>query len=56
MIRLNGCFAKDGQELDGREFEVATLREFVELLKNNKNKQMHLNYFDNEDDLDIWLN
>jgi len=56
MIRLNGCFSSKGEEIDGKEFEVATLREFIELLKNNKSKQMHLNYFDDEDDLDIWIN
>lgn len=55
MIRLNGCFSSKGGEIDGQEFEVATLREFTELLKNSKNKQMHLNYFDDEDDLDIWI-
>ena len=53
--RLNGCFSENGEEIDEQEFEVETLKEFVELLKNGRNKEMHLNYFDSEEDLDLWI-
>ena len=50
---LNGCGCKMGEEVDGWEFEVETLKEFVEILKTYGS--IHLNYFDDEEDLDIWL-
>jgi hypothetical protein len=57
MARLNGCFAKDGEEIDGKEFECATMEEladiFTEARKNGL--QAHLNYFDDCDDLDLWI-
>jgi hypothetical protein len=57
MKNLNGCLARDGEEIDGEEFEVADLREFIKVLHQAwvEKKQVHLNYFDDEDDLDIWL-
>lgn len=54
MKKLFGCISKDGEEIDGQEFEVETLPELIELLKNNK--QVHLNYFEDESaDLDLWV-
>jgi len=54
--KLCGCFAKDGEEIDGEEFGVDTLEEFIELLDKNKdNKQIHLNFYKNNN-IDIWLN
>ena len=31
--RLFGCIAKDGEEIDGQEFKISTLKELVELLE-----------------------
>jgi len=53
MKKLNGCVSKNEEEIDGKEFEVETLKEFIEILKNNK--EVHLNYFDDEADLDLWV-
>ena len=53
MKKLNGCVSNNEEEIDGKEFEVETLQEFIEILKNNK--EVHLNYFDDEDDLDLWV-
>jgi hypothetical protein len=50
---LNGCGCKDGEEVDGWEFEVDNLKDFIQVLKTYKS--IHLNYFDDEDDLDIWI-
>lgn len=50
---LNGCGAKNGEEVDGWEFEVDNLKDFIDILKTYKS--IHLNYFDDEDDLDLWL-
>ena len=50
---LNGCGCKNGSEVDGWEFEVDNLKDFIEILKTYKS--IHLNYFDDEDDLDMWL-
>jgi hypothetical protein len=50
---LNGCGAKNGEEVDGWEFEVGSLEEFIKVLKTYKS--IHLNYFDGEDDLDLWV-
>jgi hypothetical protein len=50
---LHGCAASDGEERDGYEFEVTTLRQLVGLLI--QYKEIHLNHFDNEADLDIWV-
>jgi len=56
---LNGCVSRNLNEVDGREFRFSTLKEFVHflsVLKSDYNyKQIHLNYFDNEKDLDLWL-
>ena len=50
---LNGCVAKDGQEIDGKEFSITTLYELADILK--RNKEVHLTYFEGEDDLDLWV-
>lgn len=50
---LSGCGAKMGEEVDGWEFEVDNLEDFIEILKTYKS--IHLNYFNDEDDLDLWL-
>ena len=41
------------EEIDGWEFEVDNLKDFIQVLKTYKS--IHLNYFDDEDDLDIWI-
>ena len=53
MKKLNGCGAKMGEEVDGWEFEVETLEEFINILKSYK--QIHINYFDDEEDLNLWI-
>lgn len=50
---LHGCISKNGYEIDGEEFEIKTLRELIDLLK--ESKEVHLNYFDDEPDLDLWI-
>jgi len=51
---LCGCITRDGEEIDGEEFEVSSLRELIEIFK--KNKEVHLNYFDADTkDIDLWL-
>lgn len=50
---LRGCVSEKYEEVDGKEFAISTLREFVALLK--KYPELHLNYFDGEDDLDLWI-
>ena len=51
---LCGCGAKNGEEIDGQEFEITTLKELLEMLK--QNKEIHINYFKNDKcDLDLWL-
>jgi len=50
---LNGCGSKDGEEVNGWEFEVNNLKDFIKILKTYKS--VHLNYFNDEDDLDLWL-
>ena len=53
MIKLNGCIAKNGNEIDGKEFEVTTLKELIDILTTNE--EVHLNYFDDQGDLDLWV-
>ena len=56
MKKLFCCVAKDGEEIDGREFEVDTLARFVDILQEIKaGEQIHINYFDEDDDLDLWI-
>ncbi len=51
---LSGCGSENGSEIDGREFDVQNLTELVQELKSNK--QVHLNYFEDEsEDLDLWV-
>ena len=52
-IKLYGCVSKNEEEIDGCEFEITTLAQLVELLRNHK--ELHLNYFEGKEDLDIWL-
>lgn len=61
MTTLHGCLAKNGSEIDGREFDVnsfETLGQIFEIARNEQ-KQVHLNYIltdDNRDvDLDLWI-
>jgi hypothetical protein len=51
--KLNGCGSKNGSEIDGCEFEVENLKELIEVIKTYGD--VHLNYFDDEDDLDLWI-
>ena len=52
--KLCGCISKDGNEIDGNEFECENLEDLIQILKNNK--QVHLNYFEDEsNDLDLWV-
>lgn len=53
MIKLNGCIAKNKEEIDGKEFEVSSLKELIDILI--LHKEVHLNYFDDEKDLDMWV-
>lgn len=53
MKKLNGCIAKNGEEIDGKEFEITTLKELIDILINHK--EIHLNYFDEKEDLDLWI-
>jgi len=50
---LFGCVSRDEEEIDGNEFQITTLKELIDLLK--ENKELHLNYFEDEQDLDMWL-
>jgi len=49
---LSGCGAKDGDEIDGWEFEVDNLDDFIEILKTYKS--IHLNFYGDEN-IDIWI-
>lgn len=51
-ITLCGCGCKDGEEVDGWEFEVENLVELVEIL--GTYRSIHLNCIGDED-IDIWL-
>ena len=50
---LNGCVSKNGKEIDGMEFAVLDLKELIEILQ--EHKSVHLTYFDDEKDLDLWI-
>jgi len=51
---LHGCISKNGSEIDGQEFEVETLEEFINIIKNNK--EVHLNFLgDSGEHLDLWV-
>lgn len=53
---LRGCVGKDFEEIDGREFDIPDLKEFVQILLSlSKDEQVHLNYFSDEEDLDLWI-
>ena len=41
MKKLNGCISNDGNEIDGKEFEVEPLEEFIEILKKNNKKWIY---------------
>ena len=49
---LSGCGAKQGEEVDGWEFEVETLEEFMEII--NTYGSIHLNFY-GEDNIDLWI-
>lgn len=66
MWVLHGCGAKNGEEIDGQEFEITNLYELINLIKTHK--EIHLNYAlsQTEDerringnvkeiDLDVWI-
>ena len=48
------CGAEEGSEIDGQEFEAETIEELLEYLQ--KYKQIHINYYDDSPDLDLWIN
>lgn len=52
---LFGCVAKDGEEVDGKEFEINTLSELIEILKDYP--ELHLNYTSlmGKKELDWWI-
>ncbi len=52
--KLYGCISKDGEEIDGKEFTIQSLSELIDIIKNNE--EIHINYFEDEDDLDLWIN
>jgi hypothetical protein len=54
---LNGCMAKDGSEIDGREFTCVNMGELVKVLEEARKRkwQVHLNYIEDGDDLDLWI-
>lgn len=53
MIKmLSGCGAKLGEEIDGWEFDVDNLKDFIEILKTYKS--IHLNFY-GEENIDMWL-
>lgn len=49
---LSGCGCKAGDEIDGWEFEVDNLDDFMKVLKTYKS--IHLNFYGDED-VDMWL-
>ena len=53
MKKLHGCASRNGEEIDGREFEVETLEDLIEILE--QDGEVHLNYFHGERDLDLWV-
>jgi len=59
-MRICGCVSKDGEEIDGKEFEIESLKDLVEILEENSHGQIHLNYIidqenGGEHNLDLWL-
>lgn len=50
---LHCCESINGEEIDGGEFEVNSLEEFISMLK--KLKSVHINYFDDGPDIDLWV-
>jgi hypothetical protein len=50
---LSGCGTKNGKEIDGQEFDVETLHTLIDVIR--QYKEVHLNYFEDEDDLDLWI-
>ena len=49
---LSGCGSVDNTEIDGQEFEVETLKDFIDVLKTYKN--IHLNFMGDEN-IDMWV-
>jgi hypothetical protein len=50
---LRGCVSNNYSEIDGLEFNITTLSELIDILK--KHSEIHLNYFEGEKDLDLWI-
>ena len=48
---IAGCISKDGEEIDGGEFEVDNLVDLIEILQ--QNKEVHLKYFIGEPEIDL---
>ena len=57
--KLMCCGAKDGKEIDGKEFELETLQDLIHqiqaMINWNQFDQIHIKYFEGEDDLDLWV-
>jgi len=56
-IRLNGCISNNGSEIDGKEFEVETLKEFEKLKKENEIMRNSLDNclpIDEVENKDVW--
>jgi hypothetical protein len=49
---LCGCGAKNGEEVDGWEFDVDTLEGFMEIIQ--QYGSVHLNFWGDEN-VDLWL-
>lgn len=49
---LSGCGAENGNEIDGREFECESLKDFIDILKTYKS--VHLNFLGDEE-IDLWI-
>ena len=49
---LSGCGCKQGEEVDGWEFDVNNLEEFMEVIKTYGS--IHLNFY-GDDNVDIWM-
>lgn len=63
-LTLHGCLSENGEEIDGREFEIHDLDEFITILQDHGTTELHLNYVvcgacngeDTEEaDLDLWI-
>jgi len=53
LKKLYCCKSKDGEEIDGEEFEITTLEELINILMIHE--EIHFKYFEDEDDLHLWI-